>query len=57
MEKHNTHVLLDSNSSSIHDYEEDENGNIKIDIDEDVPYNYYVEKKNKITNERNNYRE
>ena len=45
MEKHNTHVLLDSNSSSIHDYEEDENGNIKIDIDEDVPYNYYVEKK------------
>ena len=47
MEKHNTHVLLDSNSSSIHDYEEDENGNIKIDIDEDVPYNYYVEKKTK----------
>ena len=47
MEKHNTHVLLESNSSSVHDYEEDENGNIKIDIDEDVPYNYYIEKKTK----------
>ena len=45
MEKHNTHVLLESNSSSVHDYEEDENGNIKIDIDEDVPYNYYIEKR------------
>ena len=32
MEKHNTHVLLESNSSSVHDYEEDENGKIKIKI-------------------------
>ena len=49
MEKHNTHILMDSNSSSIHDYEKDENGNIKIDTNEDLPYHSFIEKKPKIS--------
>jgi len=49
MEKHNTHILLDSNSSSIHDYVKDENGNIKIDVNEDLAYNSFVEKKPKLS--------
>ena len=49
MEKHNTHILLDSNSSSMHDYVKDENGNIKIDVNEDLAYNSFIEKKPKLS--------
>ena len=49
MEKHNTHIILDSNSSSRHDYEKDENGNIKIDVNEDLPYHSFIQKKEKIS--------
>ena len=49
MEKHNTHIILDSNESSKHDYEKDENGNIKIDANEDIPYRSFIEKKKKIS--------
>ena len=48
MKKHNSHIILESNSSEMHDYEKDENGNIKIDINEDNPYHSFVEQKKKI---------
>ena len=47
MEKHNTHILLESNCSDQHDYEEDDNGNLKIDTNDDINYKSYVTKKPK----------
>ena len=49
MEKHNTHIVLDSNSSEKHDYEEDENGNVKIEENEDVAYRSFIQKKPKMS--------
>ena len=49
MEKHNTHILLDSVSSEKHDYEVDENGNIKLEENEDAPYLSFIQKKPKIS--------
>ena len=48
MERHNSHIILESNSSDSHSYIRDENGNIKIDINEDDPYHSFVEKKKKL---------
>ena len=49
MEKHNTHILLESNCSDQHDYEEDDNGNLKIDTNDDINYKSYVTKKPKLS--------
>ena len=49
MEKHNTHILLESNCSDQHDYEEDENGKLKIDTYDDIPYQSFISKKPKIS--------
>ena len=48
MERHNSHIILESNSSDSHSYIRDENGNIKIDTNEDDPYHSFVEKKKKL---------
>ena len=48
MERHNSHIILESNSSDSHNYIRDENGNIKIDTNEDDPYHSFVEKKKKL---------
>ena len=48
MEKHNSHIIIESNSSQPHDYENDENGNIKIDTNEDAIYHSFVQKKKKL---------
>ena len=48
MENHNSHILLESNSSQPHYYENDGNGNIKIDSKEDDPHHSFVEKKKKL---------
>ena len=47
MEKHNTHIVLDSLSSERHDYKGDENGNIKVDSSDDAIYHSYIKKKAK----------
>ena len=47
MEKHNTHIVLDSLPSERHEYKGDENGNIKIDSNDDAPYHSYIQKKAK----------
>ena len=49
MEKHNTHILLESFCSDQHDYEEDENGNLKIETYDDIPYRSFVTKKQKLS--------
>ena len=49
MEKHNTHILLESFSSERHDYEVDENGNIKLEENEDAPYHSFIQKKGKMS--------
>ena len=49
MEKHNTHILLESYCSDQHDYEEDENGNLKIETIDDIPYHSFVKKKQKLS--------
>ena len=48
MEKHNSHILLESISSQPHYYENDENGNIKIDSKEDEPRHSFVANKKKL---------
>ena len=48
MEKHNSHILLESISSHLHYYEKDKNGNIKVDSKEDAPHHLFVEKKKKL---------
>ena len=48
MERHNSHIILESNSSQKHEYENDENGNIKVDINDDTIYKSYVRKKEKL---------
>ena len=47
MEKHNTHILFESISSGRHEYKGDENGNIKIDSNDDKVYHQYIPKKAK----------
>ena len=49
MEKHNTHIVLDSLSSERHEYKGDENGNIKIDLNDDAPNHSYIQKKAKAS--------
>ena len=48
MEKHNTHIVLESDSSEKHEYKGDENGNIKIDYNEEDPYHSFIQKKPKL---------
>ena len=60
MEKHNTHILLESISSGRHEYKGDENGNIKIDLNDDAVYHSFIQKKAKssikqILLENNNF--
>ena len=45
MEKHNTHILFESISSGRHEYKRDENGNIKIDLNDDKVYHQYIPKR------------
>ena len=45
MEKHNTHILFESISSARHEYKGDENGNIKIDLNDDKVYHQYIPKR------------
>ena len=47
MEKHNTHLLLESLSSGRHEYKGDENGNIKVDSSDDAIYHSFFQKKAK----------
>ena len=49
MEKHNTHILLESISSGRHEYKGDENGNLKIDSNDDKIYQSYIQKKQKTS--------
>ena len=48
MKKHNSHIILETNSSQTHKYENDENGNIKVDSDDDSPYNSFIEQNQKL---------
>ena len=61
MKNHNSHLILESNSSLTHKYENDENGNIKVDTkdNDNSLYNIFVEQNKKlnikdILNENNN---
>ena len=49
MEKHNTHILLESISSGRHEYKGDENGNLKIDSNDGEIYQSYIQKKQKAS--------
>ena len=49
MEKHNTHILLESKSSGRHEYKGDENGNIKIDSNDDKVYREFIQKRQKTS--------
>ena len=49
MEKHHTHIVFDSISSERHEYKGDENGNIKIDINDDKAYHTYIKKKERAS--------
>ena len=50
MKKHNSHLVLESYSSQTHKYENDENGNIKVDINdnENSLYNTFVQQNKKL---------
>ena len=50
MKNHNSHIILESNSSQTHKYENDGNGNIKVDTNDNDNslYNTFVQKNKKL---------
>ena len=48
MENHHTHIFIEFISSGRHKYKGDENGNIKIDINDNKAYTILRLKKGKI---------
>ena len=50
MKNHNSHIILESSSSQIHKYENDGNGNIKVDTNGNgnSPYNIFVQQNKKL---------
>ena len=49
MENHHTHIVFEFMSSRRNKYKGDENGNIKIDINDDKAYTIHILKKGKIS--------